>query len=64
MPTELEFEALVAVVRVWGETGAVDLDLRAVGGTNDGRSRIFRLEGSAATPILVALARTLATAAP
>jgi hypothetical protein len=64
MPPELEFEALVAVVRVWGKTGAVDLDLRAVGGTNDGKARCFRLEGSAATPILVALARTLATAAP
>lgn len=56
-----EFDAIVAVVRAWSN-GAIDLDLRAVGGPDDGLERSVRLEGGDGTPLLTELSRLLAGA--
>lgn len=54
-------DCVVAVVRAWGN-GAVDLEVRGVGGENDGKAREVRLDRGEANGLLIALARAMTEA--
>lgn len=54
-----DFDAVVTVVRAW-RNGAVDVELRASGGANDGMSGVVRLDQGEASSLLAELARILA----
>lgn len=57
-----DFEAVVTVIRAW-HNGAVDLEVRGVGGVNDGKTRTVRLPPAESTCLLVSLARAMEASA-
>jgi hypothetical protein len=54
-------DCVVAIVRAWGN-GAVDLEIRGVGGENDGQAREVRLERGEGNGLLIAMARAMTEA--